>query len=76
MVKKSRIWNSVFSLTALRLRSPCGYFLIIFLTLLIFYYFTNTGILGMMGLKTLLYAKVRNLLRVNFNIFNWPLIEL
>jgi hypothetical protein len=32
--------------------------------------FTITAILGMMGLKTLLLAKVRNLLRVDFNIFN------
>jgi hypothetical protein len=76
MVKKSRIGNSVFSLTALRLRSPCGYILKTLLALLIIFYFTNTGILGMMGLKTVLFAKVRNLLRVDFNIFNWPLMEL
>jgi hypothetical protein len=46
------------------------------LALLIFLYFTNTGILGMMGLKTLSFAKARNLLRVNFNIFSWLLMVL
>jgi hypothetical protein len=34
------------------------------LILLIFLYLTNTGILGMMGLKTLSFPKARTLLRV------------
>jgi hypothetical protein len=46
------------------------------LALLILLYFTITGILGMMGLKTLLLAMSRNLLRVDFNIFNWLLVAL
>jgi hypothetical protein len=44
---------ALFSLTALRLGLLCRYFLVILLTLLIFLFLTNTGILGMMGLKTL-----------------------
>jgi hypothetical protein len=43
----------------------CSYFLF---TLLIFIFITNTGILGMMRLKTLSFAKVRNLPRVDLKI--------
>jgi hypothetical protein len=32
--------------------------------ILIFLYFTNTGILGMMGLKTLSFSKARTLLKM------------
>jgi hypothetical protein len=45
----------------LRLGFLCNYFLVI---LLIIFFLTNTGILGMMGLKTLSFAKARTLLRV------------
>jgi hypothetical protein len=52
---------TLFSL-ALRLGLLCSYFLVILLTLLIFLYLTNTGLLGMMGLETLSFAKARALL--------------
>jgi hypothetical protein len=42
----------------------CSYFLVTLLALLIFLYLTNTGILGMMGIKTLSFSKARTLLRV------------
>jgi hypothetical protein len=35
---------------------------------LIFLYFTNTGILGIMKLKTLSFATARNLLRIDFGV--------
>jgi hypothetical protein len=44
---------TLFSLTALWLGLVCSYFLMTLLTFLIFLYLTNTGILGMMGPKTL-----------------------
>jgi hypothetical protein len=67
---------TLFRLTALSLELPCSYFLKILHALLLFFDFTNIGILGMMGLKTLSFANARNLIRVNFNIFNWILILL
>jgi hypothetical protein len=39
-------------------------------------YLTNTGILGMMGLKTLSFAKARTLLSIGFHIFSWFLMML
>jgi hypothetical protein len=39
-------------------------------------YFTNTCILGMMGLKTLSFAKARTLLIIGFHIFSWFLMML
>jgi hypothetical protein len=59
------------SLIVLRLVLPCSLFLMTLLALLIF---TNIGILAMMRLKTLSFAKARNLLTVNFNIFSWFLV--
>jgi hypothetical protein len=55
---------TLFSLTVLRLGLPCSYFPMTLLALLIFLYITITGILGMMGLKTLSFSKAINLLRV------------
>jgi hypothetical protein len=43
---------TLFSLTTLRLGLFCSYFQVTLLALLIFLYLTNTGILGMMGLKS------------------------
>jgi hypothetical protein len=43
----------LFSLTVLRLGLPCSYFLMTLPALLICLYITITGILGMLGLKTL-----------------------
>jgi hypothetical protein len=40
------------------------YILVTLLSLLIFLYLTNAGILGMMGLKILSFSKARTLLRV------------
>jgi hypothetical protein len=42
---------ALFSLASLRLGLFCSYFLVTLLAFLIFPYLTNTGILGMMGLK-------------------------
>jgi hypothetical protein len=60
-VKKARVGNEPFRLTANRLGLPCIDFLMTLLALLIFLYCTNTGILGMIGLETLSLAKTRNL---------------
>ncbi len=46
------------------------------MTLFGFFYLTNIGILGMMGLKTLSFAKARPLLTVGFLIFSWLLVVL
>ncbi len=59
------------SLIVLRLGLPCSLFL---MTLLALLHFTNIGILAMMRLKTLSFARARNLLTVNFNIFSWFLV--
>jgi hypothetical protein len=67
---------TLFRLTALSLELPCSYFLKTLQALLIFFDFTNIGIPGMMGLKTLSFANARDLIRVNFYIFNWLLILL
>ncbi len=49
----------------LRLRLLCNYFLVtILVILLIILFLTKTDILGKKGLKTVSFAKVRNLLRV------------
>jgi hypothetical protein len=55
---------TLFSLTILKLGLFCSYFLVTLLALLIFLHLTNTGILGMMGLKTLSFSKARTLVRV------------
>jgi hypothetical protein len=68
---------TLFRLTVLSLELPCSYFPKTLLALLIFFDFTTyVGIPGMMGLKTLSFANARDLVRVNFNIFNWLLILL
>jgi hypothetical protein len=46
------------------------------MTLFGFFYLTNIGILGMMGLKTLSFAKARPLLTVGSLIFSWLLVVL
>jgi hypothetical protein len=51
------------NLAALRLGVFCSYFLVILMALLIFLYLINTGLLGMMGLKTLSFSKTKKLLR-------------
>jgi hypothetical protein len=51
---------TLFSLTELRLGLLCSYFLMT----LIFLLLTNTGILGMMRLKTLSFSKAKTLLMV------------
>jgi hypothetical protein len=55
---------TIFNLAAPRLGLVCGYFLGTLLALLFFLFPTNTGILGMIGMKTLSFSKARNLLRV------------
>jgi hypothetical protein len=55
---------TLLSLAALRLGLFCSYFLVTLLAFLVFLYLTSTGILGMMGLKTLSFSKARTLLRV------------
>jgi hypothetical protein len=55
---------TLFGLTSLRLGLLCSYFLATLLALRIFLYLTNTGIVGMMGLKTLSSLKARTLFRV------------
>jgi hypothetical protein len=55
---------TLFSFTILMLRLLCSRFLVTLLALLIILFLTNTGILGMMGLKALSFSKVRTLLRV------------
>jgi hypothetical protein len=56
---------TLLSLTILRLGLLlCSYFLVTLLALLIFLYLTDTGVLGMMGIKTLSFSKARTLLRV------------
>jgi hypothetical protein len=61
MVSKARVDKTFFRLTILRLGFLCNYFLVIFLIIL---FLTNTGILGMTGLRTLSFAKARTFLRV------------
>jgi hypothetical protein len=39
-------------------------------------YFINTGIRGTVGLKTLSFSKVRNLLSVGFHVLSWFLMVL
>jgi hypothetical protein len=56
---------TLFSFNILRLILLCSYFLVTLLALPIFLFLTNTGILGMMGLKTVSFAKARTLLRVS-----------
>jgi hypothetical protein len=55
---------TLFSFTILRLRILCSCFLVTPLALLIILFLANTGILGMMGLKTVSFAKARTLFRV------------
>jgi hypothetical protein len=56
--------KTLFNLAALWLELFCSYFLVTLLALLIFLYLTNTGIVGMLGLKTLPFSKARALLWV------------
>jgi hypothetical protein len=51
-------------LPKLRLGLFCNYFLVTLLALFVLLFLTKTGILGMMGLKTLSFSKARTLLRV------------
>jgi hypothetical protein len=62
--KRPKLRMTLFSLAALRLGLLCCYFLVTLLALLIFLYLINTGILGMVELKTLSFSKARTLLRV------------
>jgi hypothetical protein len=55
---------TLFRLTALRLGLLSSYFLV---TLLIFLFLTNTGILEMMGLKTLSFSNAGTFLRVTYH---------
>jgi lipopolysaccharide export LptBFGC system permease protein LptF len=48
---------------AQRLGLVFNYFLMALLALLFFLFLTNTGILGMMGLKTVSFSMARNLIR-------------
>jgi hypothetical protein len=59
---------TLFSLAAQRLGVFCSYFLVILIALLIFLYLINTGILRMMGLKTLSFSKTKKLLRATWHL--------
>jgi hypothetical protein len=61
-VKRPELIITLFNLAALGV--ICSFFLVTLLALLIFLYLTDTGILGMMGLKTLSFSKARSLFRV------------
>ncbi len=53
MVWKARVGNDPLQLDSTVAGVVCSYFLMTLLAFLIFLYLTNTGILGMMGPKTL-----------------------
>jgi hypothetical protein len=69
--KRPELGMTLFGLTALSL----GYSFFL-MTLMIFLCLINTGILEMVGLKALSFAKARNLLGVSYIIFNWLLMML
>jgi hypothetical protein len=57
LFKRPELRITLLGLTALRLGLLCNYFLVTLLALLIFFFLTNIGILGMMRLKDIIIFK-------------------